>query len=134
AVINRDPWLQMRHVDKRSAQIFAKLLQLSRALPRRACRPTLQTQEDDDDRGCNDQHHKRQRDRPCDAVRLCCIQHWALDVGRSAFLITLQSSESMKTSKNKKERLAPKNYRPPRPIDVKGGCSPQNNRRKLSRL
>jgi putative transcriptional regulator len=29
---------------------------------------------------------------------------------------------------------AAKNYRPPRPIDVKGGCSPQNNRRKLSSL
>jgi hypothetical protein len=24
-----------------------------------------------------------------------------------------------------------KNYRPPRPIGVKGGCSPQNNRKKL---
>jgi hypothetical protein len=30
--------------------------------------------------------------------------------------------------------LLQKNYRPPRPIDVKGGCSPQNNRKKLSSL
>ena len=27
-----------------------------------------------------------------------------------------------------------KNYRPPHPIGVKGGCSPQNNREKTSRL
>src|SRR5437016_2808023 len=29
--------------------------------------------------------------------------------------------------------FAPKNYRPPHPIGVKGGCSPQNNRKKLGR-
>jgi hypothetical protein len=31
-------------------------------------------------------------------------------------------------------RIWPKNYRPPRPMGVKGGCSPQNNRKKLSTL
>ena len=30
------------------------------------------------------------------------------------------------------DRLSPKKYRPPRPMDVKGGCSPQNNLRKLA--
>jgi len=28
-------------------------------------------------------------------------------------------------------RVTAKKYRPPRPMDVKGGCSPQNNRGKL---
>jgi hypothetical protein len=28
--------------------------------------------------------------------------------------------------------LSAKNYRPPRPIGVKGGCSPQNNCKKTS--
>ena len=39
------------------------------------------------------------------------IERWKLNVGR--FLFT------------------PKKYRPPRPMDAKGGCSPQNNRGKL---
>jgi hypothetical protein len=71
AVIDRDPWLQMRDVDERSAQIFAKLLQLSRALPRCARWPTLQTQEDDQDRHCNGEGQKRQRYWPCNAIRVC---------------------------------------------------------------
>jgi hypothetical protein len=59
------------------------------------------------------------------------------DIGRSALSVSIQwqSSKSKITSKKKAanvQRL--KNYRPPRPIGVKGGCSPQNNRRKLSRL
>jgi hypothetical protein len=43
----------------------------------------------------------------------------------------------MITSKSKKKEAAVrvrKNYRPPRPMGVKGGCSPQNNRRKPLRL
>jgi hypothetical protein len=44
----------------------------------------------------------------------------------------------MITSKSKKKeaavRVRKKNYRPPRPMGVKGGCSPQNNRRKPLRL
>jgi hypothetical protein len=76
AVIDRDPWLQMRDVDERSAQIFAEALQLSRALPRCARRPTLQTQEDDENRRCNDQCQKRQRDWPRDAMRVSGFPHW----------------------------------------------------------
>jgi hypothetical protein len=63
------------------------------------------------------------------------------DIGRWTFGVELsvqmQPSKSKITSKSKKKAAnvwAPKNYRPPRPIGVKGGCSPQNNRRKLSRL
>jgi hypothetical protein len=71
AVIDRDPWLQMRDVDERSAQIFAKPLQFGRALPRCARRPTLQAQEDDQDRHCNGECHKRQRDWPCNTIGVC---------------------------------------------------------------
>ena len=56
------------------------------------------------------------------------------DIGRSTFGVSVltQSSKSKITSKKKAANvLAPKNYRPPHPIGVKGGCSPQNNRRKL---
>ena len=45
-------------------------------------------------------------------------------------LFTLQSS----VSSNKGVDFVRKKYRPPRPIGVKGGCSPQNNRGKLSSL
>jgi len=31
-------------------------------------------------------------------------------------------------------RFTPKKYRPPRPMDVKGGCSPQNNLLKSGQL
>src|SRR5689334_20008886 len=57
------------------------------------------------------------------------------DIGRSALSVSVQtqSSKSEITSKKKPANVqSPKNYRPPRPIGVKGGCSPQNNRRKLS--
>jgi hypothetical protein len=63
------------------------------------------------------------------------------NIGRSTLGVDVsvqtQSSKSMITSKSKKKAAnvcPPKNYRPPRPIGVKGGCSPQNNRRKLPRL
>src|SRR3954454_22958721 len=57
-----------------------------------------------------------------------------LDIGRSA-LSTLCSDaieQEQITSKKKAAANArpQKNYRPPHPIGVKGGCSPQNNRRK----
>jgi Leu/Phe-tRNA-protein transferase len=85
AVIDRDPWLQMRDVDERSAQIFAEPLQVSRALPRCARRPTLQTQEDDENRRCNDQCHKRQRDWPRDAMRGSGFRHWTFGVKHLGF-------------------------------------------------
>ena len=58
------------------------------------------------------------------------IRGWALSVS-----VQTQSSKSKITSKKKAANVwALKNYRPPRPIGMKGGCSPQNNRRKLSSL
>jgi hypothetical protein len=84
-VIDRDPWLQMRYVNERSAQIFAEILQLSCALPRCASGPTLQTQEDDENRRCNDQCHKRQRDWPPDAMRGSGFRHWTLGLKHFVF-------------------------------------------------
>jgi hypothetical protein len=47
--------------------------------------------------------------------------------------VQTQSSKSKIASKSKKKAatFVPKKYRPPHPIGVKGGCSPQNNLRKL---
>jgi hypothetical protein len=58
------------------------------------------------------------------------------DIGRSALTVSVQtqSSKSKSRARRKGERSVPKNYRPPHPIGVKGGCSPQNNRRKLPTL
>src|SRR5215468_9974014 len=58
------------------------------------------------------------------------IRRWALSVS-----VQTQSSKSKIRSKKKAANVwALKNYRPPHQIGVKGGCSPQNNRRKLSSL
>jgi hypothetical protein len=57
-----------------------------------------------------------------------------LDVGVKPLCSDAIEQEKI-TSKKKAVNVSPqKNYRPPRPIGVKGGCSPQNNRRKLSSL
>ena len=57
------------------------------------------------------------------------------DMGRSTLSVSVQtqSSKSKITSKSKKKAatFVPKKYRPPHPIGVKGGCSPQNNLEKL---
>jgi len=85
-----------------SAQIFAKPLQpavLCRAVARW---PTLQNAEDDQDRHCNGECQKRQRD-------------WALqrrygfadfDIGRSALTVSVQDAIRAEqiTSKKKRER------------------------------
>jgi hypothetical protein len=61
------------------------------------------------------------------------ISTW--DVRRSALSASVQtqSSKSKIASKSKKKAatFVPKKYRPPHPMGVKGGCSPQNNLRKL---
>jgi hypothetical protein len=132
AVIDRDPWLQVRDVNERGAQIFAEPFQLGRALPRCPRRPTLQTQEDDENRRCNDQGHKRQRDWPPDAMRGSGFRRWTFGVKH--FVFRRNRARADHEQEESGGRLSPKNYRPPRPIGVKGGCSPQNNRRKLSSL
>jgi len=43
--------------------------------------------------------------------------------------LTTAAQVSASKARKKEEEFAPKNYRPPRPIGVKGGCSPQNNRK-----
>src|SRR5262245_20680856 len=57
------------------------------------------------------------------------IKGWPLSV--SVHAIEQEQGDEQEESR---ERLGLKNYRPPHPIGVKGGCSPQNNRRKLSSL
>jgi hypothetical protein len=53
------------------------------------------------------------------------IGRWTLDVER--FFQALIEQEQEETG----GRLSAKKYRPPHPMGVKGGCSPQNNLRKL---
>jgi hypothetical protein len=53
------------------------------------------------------------------------IGRWTLDVER--FFQALIEQEQEETG----GRLSAKEYRPPHPMGVKGGCSPQNNLRKL---
>src|SRR5215831_9151554 len=57
------------------------------------------------------------------------IKGWPLSVSVDAI-----EQEQDHEQEESRERGGPKNYRPPRPIGMKGGCSPQNNRRKLSSL
>jgi hypothetical protein len=60
------------------------------------------------------------------------------DIGSALRLSVQAQSSKSKITGNRKKKAAnvrpPKSYRPPRPMGVKGGCSPQNNRRKLSTL
>jgi hypothetical protein len=61
------------------------------------------------------------------------------DIGRSTFGVERFCSDAIEQEQDHEqeesgERFGAKKYRPPRPIGVKGGCSPQNNRRKLPRL
>src|SRR5215470_10825127 len=61
------------------------------------------------------------------------ISTWNVRPSALSVSVQTQSSKSKITSKSKKKAatFVPKKYRPPHPIGVKGGCSPQNNRRKL---
>ena len=62
------------------------------------------------------------------------LPDWAeLDIGRCRFDRLKVPSMSRETLGVERLLLNPKKYRPPRPMGVKGGCSPQNNRRKLRR-
>ncbi len=70
AVVDRDPRLQMRDIDERSAQIFAKPLEFARALPSGARRPALQAQKNNNDHDRNDE---------CDQ----CEGHWPGEATRS---------------------------------------------------
>jgi hypothetical protein len=107
--------------NERSAQIFSEPLQLSRALPRCARRPALQPQEDDENRRCNDQRHKRQRDWP----RTRC-GFADFDIGRSALSVSVQtqSSKSKITSKKKAANVFPKKLPPPTPDRREGRLFP----------
>ena len=53
--------------------------------------------------------------------------NWALDVGRFASGVCSKPIEQ----EQERGRLSAKKYRPPRPMGVKGGCSPQNNLQNL---
>jgi hypothetical protein len=65
------------------------------------------------------------------------IERWAFVLlslySSTSTRLRLSAARQVSTSKsNKKEReFRSKNYRPPHPIGVKGGCSPQNNLKKL---
>jgi hypothetical protein len=57
-----------------------------------------------------------------------------LEVGRCALVFAqalIEHELEYGKSKKKEADFTLKNYRPPHPIGVKGGCSPQNNREKL---
>ena len=122
AVIDRDPWLQMRDVDERSAQIFAKPFEFSRALPRCAIRPTLQTQEDDENRRCNDQCHKRQRDWPPDAMRGSGFRYWTFGVKH--FVFRRNRARADHEQEESGERFYPKKLPPPTPDRREGRLFP----------
>src|SRR5437660_3999803 len=69
AAVYRDAGLQVRDVDKSGTQILAQLLELGGALMCRARRPALQAQENDDDDGCDNERHQRERSWPGDSSR-----------------------------------------------------------------
>src|SRR4051812_3431218 len=100
----------MRHVNESGPQVLAQAFQLGRALVSDARGPALHAPEDEKTRASEDQNDEDERDRPVVAAGGLGLQHRALDAGFWTLLI-----------------LAPKKYRPPRPMGVKGGCSPQNN-------
>jgi hypothetical protein len=60
------------------------------------------------------------------------VRHPTLSVSFHAAIE--QEHDHEQEQEERGRRSSPKNYRPPHPIGVKGGCSPQNNRRKLSTL
>src|SRR6266576_2811215 len=57
------------------------------------------------------------------------IGRWTLCVER--FFQALIEQEHDHEQEERGRRLSAKKYRPPHPMGVKGGCSPQNNLRKL---
>jgi hypothetical protein len=57
------------------------------------------------------------------------IRCWTLCVER--FFQALIEQEHDQEQQETGGRLSAKKYRPPHPMGVKGGCSPQNNLRKL---
>ena len=59
------------------------------------------------------------------------------DIGRSTFGVerfcsyAIEQEQDREQEQEESGNVVPKKYRPPHPIGVKGGCSPQNNLRKL---
>jgi hypothetical protein len=62
------------------------------------------------------------------------MKRWTLSVGRFVQAVIEQEHEQDQEYEYEEGiDFVCKKYRPPRPRGVKGGCSPQNNRRKLRR-
>jgi hypothetical protein len=64
------------------------------------------------------------------------MKRWMLSVDRFVQAVIeqeLEHEQDQEYDYGEGLDFVPKKYRPPRPIGVKGGCSPQNNRRKLRR-
>ena len=99
-VIYGDAWLKLRHFYQRITHIASHSLQLVRALPGRPHRPAFHSHEDEGDDARDDENHERKGERPGKAP--------------PKFWVRIHNV------------MSPKKYRPPRPMDVKGGCSPQN--------
>src|SRR6266478_1981510 len=59
------------------------------------------------------------------------IRRWTLCVERFFQALIEQEHDHEQEQEERGRRLSPKKYRPPHPMGVKGGCSPQNNLRKL---
>jgi hypothetical protein len=101
AVVNGDARLQVRDFRKRIAEVAANPFKFRRALFCGARGPALQAKKNDREHRGADQNDQGQRQRPGEfSLR---FKRWRVH-----------------------EACAAKKYRPPRPIDVKGGCSPQN--------
>src|SRR5205823_13227586 len=86
---------------ERIAHLAADAFQFGGALFRGPGRPALQSKENESGQRYEEESDERQRERPG------------------------ESSPRFKRVRLH-NRMAPKKYRPPRPMDVKGGCSPQN--------
>jgi hypothetical protein len=100
-IVNRDARLQMRHFYERIAHVAAEAFKFRGALFCGARGPALQPEKDDRERCHADQNDQRQREWP--GKFSPWFKRWRVH-----------------------EASAPKKYRPPRPMDMKGGCSPQN--------
>src|SRR6266446_3556922 len=59
------------------------------------------------------------------------IGRWTLCVERFFQALIEQEHDHEQEQEERGRRLSAKKYRPPHPMGVKGGCSPQNNLRKL---
>jgi hypothetical protein len=59
------------------------------------------------------------------------IGRWTLCVERFFQALIEQEHDREQEQGETVRRLSAKKYRPPHPMGVKGGCSPQNNLRKL---